>query len=131
MLIHAVALTASLLLAVDTRKEDTRGKSLRDLQAGSREGNDIVGVYLCEGDGPDGKKYKGLVEIVKAGDAYAITWAIGSGEAAIGMGIRKGGFLAASCATRTPQGVGVTTVLYEIQAGPKLVGQFTEVGGKG
>jgi hypothetical protein len=92
---------------------------------------DLAGIYRCEGDGPEGGKYSGVVKIEKKGQSYALTWVLGSGETSVGVGIRKGHTLAANCLSRTKEGLSAAVVLYDISDGPRLTGRFTELGGTG
>ncbi len=93
---------------------------------------DIAGIYRCQGQGMEGKKYDGLVTIEKQkAGTYALTWIFGAGEKHVGIGIRKRDMLAVSSATRLTDGIAVSVVLYEIEKGPRLTGQFTALGGDG
>jgi hypothetical protein len=93
---------------------------------------DITGIYRCQGEGMEGKKYEGVVTIEKKkGGSYLLTWLFGPGEKHVGVGVRKGDALAVTSATRLPEGIAVSVVLYEIEQGPKLNGQFTALGGDG
>lgn len=69
--------------------------------------------------------------IRKKHDAYAVSWRFGTGQRGTGVGVRKGRALAVSSVTQAGEGAGVAVVLYEIEAGPKLVGRFTDLGGDG
>jgi uncharacterized protein (TIGR03067 family) len=89
---------------------------------------DITGSYLCEGVLLDGNKYKAKVEIQKLGDAYMVRWTRGIAEAHIGVGIRKGNLLSV-CFAAGRGGAGI--VVYQIDKGPRLVGEWTDLGGIG
>jgi hypothetical protein len=92
---------------------------------------DIAGIYRCEGAGPTGSKYNGVVKIEKKGQAYSLTWVLGSGETSVGVGIRKGHTLSANCLSKTKEGLSAAVVVYDIGEGPQLIGRFTELGGPG
>jgi hypothetical protein len=92
---------------------------------------DITGVYLCEGENNDGTRYRGEVIIRKKQDSYLILWRFGTKQRGVGVAVRKGRTLAVSAVTQAGEAAGVGVVLYDIQAGPKLVGHFTDLGGDG
>jgi hypothetical protein len=87
---------------------------------------DITGKYNCEGTNPDGKTYKGTVQIVKKGDAYYLKWAIGAGDNYAGVGILEGNVLAVSY-----YGGISGVVVYRVEKGGKLVGKWSIADGKG
>jgi hypothetical protein len=95
------------------------------------EETDITGIYRCDGKNPNGTRYVGIVAIEKRGSAYALIWLIGDAPPIAGVGVRDGVILATTYANRTPQGIGVAVTAYRIEKGPKLIGRFTELGGKG
>lgn len=88
---------------------------------------DIAGTYLCEGTQLEGLKYKARVEITKLGDSYSVKWTRGLDMAHLGVGIRKGNLL--SVCFLTGKGAGIA--VYRIEKGPKLIGEWTELGGIG
>lgn len=87
---------------------------------------DLSGVYQCDGVGPSGTKYRGVVEIAKNDQTYRLRWTIAPDGVYLGVGIIKGDQLAASY---LGQVLGV--VLYKIEKGPRLVGQWTVIGADG
>lgn len=87
---------------------------------------DLSGVYQCDGVGPRGTKYRGTVEIAKNDQTYRLRWTIAPDGVYFGIGIVKGDELAASY---LGQVLGV--VLYKIEKGPRLVGQWTVIGADG
>jgi len=93
----------------------------------SDEEIDVRGRYRCESFGADKKKVTMEAEVVKRGDAYLIRWEVEEGLAYVGTGIRQGDTLSVAWVNRGSVGVSV----YKIEKGPKLVGEYTEVGGAG
>lgn len=88
---------------------------------------DIAGTYRAEGSNPDGTKYRGVVEIAKNGDTYRLRWSISSEAPSFGIGIVNGDMLAVSYFNNTMTGV----ILYKIEKGARLVGQWTVLGAEG
>jgi hypothetical protein len=87
----------------------------------------LDGVYECQGVGPNGDMYHGIVEIGKNDHTYRLQWRLaGDDTVYLGLGIVKGDTLAVSYFGET---VGV--VLYRIEDGPKLIGEWTVVGADG
>ena len=88
---------------------------------------DITGTYRAEAIQDDGTKYVAEATIERLGDAYVVTYKKGPVTAYIAVGIRQGDTF---CMAWANQGqVGVT--LYQIEPGPRLVGQYTHLGGAG
>jgi uncharacterized protein (TIGR03067 family) len=88
---------------------------------------DITGTYRAEAIQDDGTKYVAEAVIERIGDAYIVTYKKGPVTAYIAVGIRHGDTF---CIAWANQGqVGVT--LYKIEPGPRLVGQYTHLGGAG
>jgi hypothetical protein len=124
----STVLMLSMTLIAPTEKKDSilSGRNIPSPEP------DITGVYRCQGDGMEGKKYDGMVTIEKRkSGSYTLIWIFGPGEKHVGVGIRKDDVLAVSSATRMPEGIAVSVVLYQIEKGPKLSGQFTALGGDG
>ena len=65
--------------------------------------------------------------IDRLGDAYLVTYKKGTVTAYVAVGIRQGDMF--SLAWANAGQVGVT--VYRIEAGPRLVGQYTHLGGPG
>jgi hypothetical protein len=89
---------------------------------------DVAGLYACEGMSPEGRPYKGTVEIVRLDDTYRIRWSFEGREGVlqvVGVGIFTDGVLAVSYFGGAP-GIAV----YKPD-GPKLVGQWTIGGADG
>lgn len=59
--------------------------------------DDVVGTYQCEGTNPDGKPYRGIVEVVALpnGVVYA-RWTLENGDQALGVGLVRRGLLVLS-----------------------------------
>ncbi len=88
---------------------------------------DLTGIYKCEGVNPDGERYKGRVEIAKNDRTYRLVWTHSPVGTALGVGILNGDVLAVSYFN--PEMVGV--ILYKVEKGPRLVGEWTAVGADG
>jgi hypothetical protein len=91
--------------------------------APSPPGNDLTGIYACEGVRPDGAVYRGLVEIVRHADTYHIGWFLSPHEQHFGLGVVSGNVLAVGYFGNLP---GV--VAYRIESGnglTRLVGHWT------
>ncbi len=91
-------------------------------------GADISGVYRCDGVNPQGRTYRGMVEIVRIHDAFQLRWTFPQGEdPALGIGIVSNGVLAVSYYGGDMAGV----VVYKINEGKPMVGEWTVVGSEG
>ena len=89
---------------------------------------DLAGVYSCDGVNPAGRPYKGIVEIVKMDDTFHLRWTFPQeSDAALGIGILSNGVLAVSYYGGAAAGV----VVYKIEEGNKLTGDWTIVGADG
>ena len=85
---------------------------------------DISGTYRCVGTNPDGTQYRGVVEIVKNEGTYRVTWMVGNHMTSIGIGlVRNGNFTVSYVA-----GGNLGIIVYRIQKGPQLVGEWTMLG---
>ncbi|MBM3776901.1 MAG: hypothetical protein FJW23_01515 [Acidimicrobiia bacterium] len=88
----------------------------------------LDGFYLCDGVNPEGNPYRGFVEIVKAQNTFHLRWTFPqSRDSAMGIGIVSNGVLAVSYYGGTTAGV----VVYKIDAGSKMVGEWTVAGTNG
>jgi hypothetical protein len=87
---------------------------------------DLVGTYRCDGVSPGGNSYRSVVEIEKDGDTYLLRWLSREGPA-VGIGIRRDDLLAVSYFTGKDMGV----VVYRIEKGPRLTGQWSLLGADG
>ena len=89
---------------------------------------DITGVYRCDGVNPQGRAYRGMVEIVRMNDAFQLRWTFPqSSDAALGIGIVSNGVLAVSYYGGDMAGV----VVYKINDDKPMVGEWTVVGSEG
>jgi uncharacterized protein (TIGR03067 family) len=88
---------------------------------------EIVGTYDCETVDPDGRSMVAEAVIERSGDAYQVTFRKDRMLAFVGVGMREGDRFSLSWGNRGQVGISV----YRIEKGPKLVGQFTQVGGIG
>jgi hypothetical protein len=87
---------------------------------------DLAGTYRCEGVSPSGKSYRTVVQIVKDDKTFVLRWLAREGSA-IGIGILRDGLLSVSYFTGRDVGV----VVYRIEKGPMLVGQWSLLGTDG
>jgi hypothetical protein len=87
---------------------------------------DLTGTYECNGVGPEGDPYQGVVEIVKKDKTYWVQWTLGPQDVNHGFGIIQGNMFAVTFFGGT---AGVA--LYKIEAGSRLVGQWTIVDADG
>jgi hypothetical protein len=86
----------------------------------------LVGTYDCQGVEPDGKPYRGLVQITGSANLYEVIWIFGTSQQYAGFGVVNGDALAVSYFTNRP---GV--VAYKIEKGekgPRLTGHWTVAG---
>jgi uncharacterized protein (TIGR03067 family) len=89
---------------------------------------DIVGKYRSElVDASTGKAVIAEAKVERRGDAYMVTYTHGDKVLFIGTAIRKGDQLSMAWVSAGQAGVSV----YKIEAGPKLVGEYTVLGGIG
>jgi uncharacterized protein (TIGR03067 family) len=88
---------------------------------------EITGTYRSESIQEDGTRYTAEAVIERVGDAYIVTYKKGPVTAYVAVGIRQGDVF---CLAWVNQGqVGIT--LYRVEEGPRLVGQYTHLGGAG
>jgi uncharacterized protein (TIGR03067 family) len=88
---------------------------------------DITGTYKAESLQFNGERQSADVEIKRLGDCYVVKWSKGILDAYIGIGLRKGGVLAVCWANQGQVGA----CIYRIDEGPRLVGEWTMLGGAG
>jgi hypothetical protein len=89
---------------------------------------DLPGTYACEGTQSGGVVYEGTVEVVRDEGTYQLLWTLDE-QQYIGIGILRNDVLAVSYYGNPPG-----LVLYHIESspsGPRLVGQWTVLGGRG
>jgi uncharacterized protein (TIGR03067 family) len=91
------------------------------------EAVDIVGKYRSELVEPGGKVVVTEVLVERRGDAYGVTYRLQDKVQFVGAAIRKGDQLSMGWVSAGQVGVSV----YKIEAGPKLVGEYTILGGIG
>lgn len=90
------------------------------------EKEDLSGVYACDGIGYDGKAYRGMTVIRQQGEAYVLTWEIGT-QTHLGIALREGDLLSSTWTTgETLSGI----VVYKIQLDRSLQGRYSDFGGK-
>jgi uncharacterized protein (TIGR03067 family) len=87
----------------------------------------ITGSYRSESIQANNTKYIADVVIERLGDAYLATYKKGTVTTYVAIGVRQGDVLSLAWANQGQ--VGVT--LYKIEPGPRLVGQYTHLGGIG
>src|SRR5437870_8609744 len=88
---------------------------------------EIAGDYRSESLELDGSRFVSQVTIERRGDSYFVTYKRGESIAFLGVGLRKGSTFSMSWTDKKVVGVTV----YEIEKGPRLVGEWTELGGAG
>ena len=90
-------------------------------------GGEIEGIYNCNGSNPGGQgSYEGTVTIIQTGEAYTITWNIGS-QTYMGVGILEGNSFSVGYASGDKSWFGI--VVYKV-SGKTLTGTWTMYGGK-
>jgi uncharacterized protein (TIGR03067 family) len=94
---------------------------------GKDEAEDLSGTYKSETIEIDGKKSTTDVIIERIGDSYLVTYTRKGKPVFVGVGLRKGHIFALSWLSEGKVGIS----LYEIEEGPRLVGEFTQLGGPG
>jgi hypothetical protein len=90
------------------------------------QNSDLTGTYRCEGTSPSGNPYRTVVEISKDDQTYVVKW-YSRGAPAIGIGILRNDTLSVSYFTGKDVGI----VVYKIEKGPKLNGQWSILGADG
>ena len=99
----------------------------RQPSAPSTSERDLAGVYRCEGVNPDGRTYRGIVEMSKDDRTYRVKWTMGQGGTSVGIGMVRGDVLAVSYYT----GQNVGLVMYKIDKGIQLTGEWAVLGADG
>ncbi len=98
------------------------------LVAAEPEAVNIVGIYRCDGVNPQGKAYRGLVEIIQTDHTFHLRWSFPqSNEGQLGIGIVTNGVLSVSYYGGVTAGV----VAYKIAEGQPMVGEWTVAGSSG
>ena len=121
LMLTAVLLTATGGSAFASEQQDDTQKKPEATQ----KALDLTGVYLCEGTNPDGKPYRGVVEIAAVANTYLVRWTLSDDVEVLGVGIVEKGLLAVSYFGGTP-----ALVVYEIDK-DRLVGEWTMGGTEG
>src|ERR1043166_1668543 len=96
--------------------------------------SDLSGYYTCKGEEAGGKKYTGVVSLMKKNEIYIVSWVVGGGSTFSGIGIRQGNNLTASWSINTERGIVKGVNLYRIEMakeGPRLVGRWSSLPGPG
>jgi uncharacterized protein (TIGR03067 family) len=88
---------------------------------------DITGKYRSESIQFNGEKQTADVEISRLGDSYLLRWKKGIFDAYVGIGLRKGNVLSVCWGNQGQVGI----CSYQIDKGPRLVGEWTVLGGVG
>jgi uncharacterized protein (TIGR03067 family) len=102
--------------------------TLRKPKPPADEAVNIVGKYNSAMiDAMTGKPVLAEVTVERRGDGYVLTYRTGDKVLFVGTALRKGDQLSMCWASAGQAGVSV----YKIEAGPKLVGEFTTLGGLG
>jgi hypothetical protein len=92
---------------------------------------DIDGYYTCKGI-DNLKNYNGIAVITKKEEVYVVQWMVGMGASFFGVGIRQGDTLAVSWALPGDvKGVVRGINVYHIEKGPRLVGEWATLPGRG
>ena len=92
-------------------------------------GDDLTGIYACEGTLPEGAKYEGVVEIVRVDGTYQVLWALPPHEHYLGIGLNDGTSLSVSVFSGEP-----AVAVYHIERKSdeiRLTGHWTSVGADG
>ncbi len=111
-----------------------KAEKLPPLRQAQSDWDDLTGYYACKGEEAGGKKYSGIVSLVKKNDVYLISWVVGGGSTFSGIAIRQGNQFAASWTIQTEKGIIRGVNLYRIEVGPNgphLVGRWSSVPGPG
>ncbi len=88
---------------------------------------DIVGKYRYEVLDAPGNGFVADAFVEKRGDSYIVTYKLNDKVLFIGTAIRKGDQLSVAWSNLGQAGISV----YKIEAGPKLMGEYTVLGGVG
>jgi uncharacterized protein (TIGR03067 family) len=88
---------------------------------------DLSGTYRSVSTEIDGSRHTAEANIERMGDAYLVTYRKGPAVAYVGIGLRKGPVFCMSWISQGQAGI----TLYHIEEGPRLVGQYTQLGGPG
>ena len=108
-------------------KPESKPEDRSENKSENKEGA-LDGRYRAEGTNPDGKPYRSIVDIEQNGDTYMVRWLEREGPpAALGIGIVRGEYLSVSYLAGRALGV----VVYHIEKGPVLTGQWTVLGSGG
>lgn len=88
----------------------------------------LTGTWRAEGTNPDGRPYRSVVQIEQDGDTYVLRWLERAGlPVGVGIGMVRGEWLSVSYLSGRQLGV----VVYRIEKGPTLTGEWTVLGADG
>ena len=89
---------------------------------GTAAADEVVGRYAATGVDPQGRNYKGDVQIEQVGKLHVVLWKLESGEAYKGVGIRQGNVLGVAYG---PADTKFGIVVYKVNGG-KLEGVWAD-----
>jgi hypothetical protein len=119
----AVAALGALALSQSGRSQTDTPKTPVEIE--------IDGYYTCKGI-DNLKNYTGIAVITKKEEVYVVQWMVGMGAGFYGVGIRQGDTLAVSWALPGDvKGVVRGINMYHIEKGPRLVGEWATLPGRG
>jgi hypothetical protein len=122
------------LISATANPELAQGGPPPKVRPSESDTGDLSGYYTCRGEEAGGKKYTGIVTLIKKNDVYLISWVVGGGSNFNGIAIRQGNNLAGSWSITTERGTIRGVNLYRIETtptGPRLVGRWSSVPGPG
>ena len=126
-MIRKLVLLAPLVLLATVTPSRAQDPQDRKPESSKPSERDLAGVYRCEGVNPDGRTYRGVVEISKDDKTYRVRWTLGQGGTSVGVGMVQGDVLAVSYYT----GQNVGLVMYRIDKGIQLTGEWAVLGADG
>jgi hypothetical protein len=128
----AMAALGSLSLSPSGRSQtDARQEAAQEKETKPTPEIDIEGYYTCKGI-DNLKNYSGIAVITKKEEVYVVQWMVAMGNGFYGVGIRQGNTFAVSWALPGDvKGVVRGLNMYQIEKGPKLVGEWATLPGRG
>jgi hypothetical protein len=131
-LLVVLAALALLALSQSGRSQTDASKAAAPAkETKEAEETDIDGYYVCKGI-DNLKGYTGVAVITKKDEVYVVQWMVGTGGGFFGVGIRQGNTLAVSWAIPGDvKGVVRGINMYHIEKGPRLVGEWATLPGRG
>lgn len=91
---------------------------------------DVSGYYTCKGSETGGKKYAGLVSIVKKDEIHIVQWILPNSPTFTGVGIVHGKTFCVSWAINSDKGMLRGVNVYRIEPG-KMTGLWATLPGPG